>query len=179
VISSNSKLRRVFSSSGRIGFNLTDNSLLLSPKRFALNDGRLKRSHHSSGNLGLMWMEQQQEKPEVLDSLSDAYSTFSDEEDDNFCELPQEQHNYEVMKNSWKSCPSYVRIVSKQMVGIYVSVWVRKSLRRHINNLKVSLVGVGLMGYMGNKVINLCSECVPFPQHEHTHTHTQKGRLGS
>jgi hypothetical protein len=177
VISSNSKLRRVFSSSGRIGFNLTDNSLLLSPKRFALNDGRLKRSHHSSGNLGLMWMEQQQEKPEVLDSLSDAYSTFSDEEDDNFCELPQEQHNYEVMKNSWKSCPSYVRIVSKQMVGIYVSVWVRKSLRRHINNLKVSLVGVGLMGYMGNKVINLCSECVPFPQHEHTHTKRSVGKL--
>ncbi|KAJ6829412.1 nucleosome assembly protein 1,4-like [Iris pallida] len=25
-------------------------------------------------------------------------------------------------------------------------------LRRHINNLKVSPVGVGLMGYMGNKV---------------------------
>ncbi|KAM4085434.1 hypothetical protein ACJW30_10G027600 [Castanea mollissima] len=37
------------------------------------------------------------------------------------------------------------------MVGIYVSVWVRKSFRRHINNLKVSPVGVGLMGYMGNK----------------------------
>ncbi|PKI46903.1 hypothetical protein CRG98_032714 [Punica granatum] len=37
------------------------------------------------------------------------------------------------------------------MVGIYVSIWVRKRLRRHINNLKVSPVGVGLMGYMGNK----------------------------
>ncbi|XP_059441550.1 type I inositol polyphosphate 5-phosphatase 2 [Corylus avellana] len=150
VISSNSKLRRVFSSSGRIGFNLTENSLLLSPKCFALDDVRLKRSHHSSGNLGLMPMEQQ-EKPEVLDSISDASSTFSDEEDDNFCDLPQEQHNYEVMKNSGKSRPTYVRIVSKQMVGIYVSIWVRKRLRRHINNLKVSLVGVGLMGYMGNK----------------------------
>ena len=53
-----------------------------------------------------------------------------------------------------ESCPStrYVRIVSKQMVGIYVSVWVQRRLRRHINNLKVSPVGVGLMGYMGNKV---------------------------
>lgn len=152
VISSNSKLRRVFSSSGRIGFNLTENSLLLSPKRFALDNVRLKRLHHSSGNLGLMPMEQQ-EKPEVLDSISDASSSFSDEEDDNFCELPQEQHNYEVMKNSGKSRPTYVRIVSKQMVGIYVSIWVRKRLRRHINNLKVSLVGVGLMGYMGNKVV--------------------------
>lgn len=50
-----------------------------------------------------------------------------------------------------------MRIVSKQMVGIYVSVWVRKSFRRHINNLKVSPVGVGLMGYMGNKVVPLIS----------------------
>ncbi|CAI0418401.1 unnamed protein product, partial [Linum tenue] len=50
-----------------------------------------------------------------------------------------------------KKHPKYVRIVSKQMVGIYVSVWVRKRLRRHVNNLKVSPVGVGLMGYMGNK----------------------------
>ena len=49
----------------------------------------------------------------------------------------------------------YVRIGSKQMVGIYISVWVRKRLRRHINNLRVSPVGVGLMGYMGNKVIRL------------------------
>ncbi|CAN1256912.1 Type I inositol polyphosphate 5-phosphatase 2 [Linum perenne] len=50
-----------------------------------------------------------------------------------------------------KKYPKYVRIVSKQMVGIYVSVWVRKGLRRHVNNLKVSPVGVGLMGYLGNK----------------------------
>lgn len=46
---------------------------------------------------------------------------------------------------------SYVRIVSKQMVGIFLTVWVRRSLRRHIQNLKVSTVGVGVMGYIGNK----------------------------
>ncbi|KAF6146364.1 hypothetical protein GIB67_020458, partial [Kingdonia uniflora] len=45
----------------------------------------------------------------------------------------------------------FVKIVSKQMVGIFLSVWVRRSLRRHIQNLKVSSVGVGLMGYIGNK----------------------------
>ena len=156
VISSNSKLRRVFSSSGRIGLNLTENSLPASPKSFSLECSRLKRSHHSMGNLGLMWMEQR-EKPEVLDSLSDASGTFSDEEDDEFLEFPQEQQNYEVTKNSLKSRLRFVRIVSKQMVGIYVSVWVRKRLRRHINNLKVSPVGVGLMGYMGNKVLPLIS----------------------
>ncbi|KAG7952462.1 hypothetical protein I3843_12G060100 [Carya illinoinensis] len=150
VISSNLKLRRVFSSSGRIGFNLTENSLLGSPKNFALDGSRLKRMHYSSGNLGLMWMEQK-EKPEVLDSLSDVSNTFSDEEYDKFLELPEEQHTWEVSENDVKSCPTYVRVVSKQMVGIYVSVWLRKRLRRHINNLEVSPVGVGLMGYMGNK----------------------------
>lgn len=51
-----------------------------------------------------------------------------------------------------KKRSSYVRIVSKQMVGIFLTIWVRRSLRRHIQNLKVSTVGVGVMGYIGNKV---------------------------
>ncbi|KAK4801796.1 hypothetical protein SAY86_022283 [Trapa natans] len=51
----------------------------------------------------------------------------------------------------------YVRIVSKQMVGIFLSVWVRRSLRRNIQNVKVSTVGVGAMGYIGNKVVQLAS----------------------
>lgn len=48
--------------------------------------------------------------------------------------------------------PEYVRIASKQMVGIFLTIWVRKDLRKHIQNLKVSTVGVGVMGYIGNKV---------------------------
>lgn len=51
---------------------------------------------------------------------------------------------------------SFVRIISKQMVGIFLTVWVRRSLRKHIQNLKVSTAGVGVMGYIGNKVC-LCS----------------------
>ena len=39
------------------------------------------------------------------------------------------------------------------MVGIFITVWVRRSLRKHIQNVKVSTVGVGAMGYIGNKVI--------------------------
>jgi hypothetical protein len=38
------------------------------------------------------------------------------------------------------------------MVRIFITVWVRRSLRKHIQNLKVSTVGVGVMGYIGNKV---------------------------
>ncbi|KAL0368792.1 UNVERIFIED_CONTAM: Type IV inositol polyphosphate 5-phosphatase 3 [Sesamum calycinum] len=50
-----------------------------------------------------------------------------------------------------KRRPPFVRVVSKQMVGIFITVWVRRSLRRHIQNLNVSTVGVGVMGYIGNK----------------------------
>ncbi|CAN1235240.1 Type IV inositol polyphosphate 5-phosphatase 3 [Linum perenne] len=46
---------------------------------------------------------------------------------------------------------AYVRIVSKQMVGVFITVWVRRHLRKHIQNVKVSTVGVGVMGYIGNK----------------------------
>lgn len=43
-------------------------------------------------------------------------------------------------------------IVSKQMVGILVSVWVRGDLRRYIHRTSVSCVGCGIMGCLGNKV---------------------------
>ncbi|KAL6572253.1 Inositol polyphosphate phosphatase, catalytic domain ues [Orobanche minor] len=52
-----------------------------------------------------------------------------------------------------KRRPPYVRIVSKQMVGIFITIWVHRCLRRHIQNLNVSTVGVGVMGYIGNKII--------------------------
>ncbi|WOG82081.1 hypothetical protein DCAR_0101242 [Daucus carota subsp. sativus] len=45
----------------------------------------------------------------------------------------------------------YVRILSKQMVGLFITIWVRRSLRRGIQNVNVSTVGVGAMGYIGNK----------------------------
>ncbi|KAL4284858.1 hypothetical protein GQ457_16G022950 [Hibiscus cannabinus] len=40
---------------------------------------------------------------------------------------------------------------SKQMVGLFLCVWVRTDLFKHISNLKVSCVGRGIMGYLGNK----------------------------
>lgn len=50
-----------------------------------------------------------------------------------------------------KTRSPFVRIVSKQMVGIFLTVWVRRGLRKCVQNLKVSTVGVGAMGYIGNK----------------------------
>ncbi|KAK7263335.1 hypothetical protein RJT34_30923 [Clitoria ternatea] len=143
-VDSTPKLRRVLSSSARIGFNWADT--------VAKYGGGIKRSHHSSGNLGLLGKEQKVMPEEVIDTLDDLSESdmlSDDEEDDVFLELPNNLEDNRV--GTMKSRPKYVRIVSKQMVGIYVSVWVERRLRRHINNLKVSPVGVGLMGYMGNK----------------------------
>ncbi|KAJ0231982.1 Type IV inositol polyphosphate 5-phosphatase 3 [Hirschfeldia incana] len=50
-----------------------------------------------------------------------------------------------------KRRPAYVRLVSKKMVGILLTIWVKRSLRKHIQNVRVSTVGVGIMGYIGNK----------------------------
>lgn len=48
--------------------------------------------------------------------------------------------------------PQYRLAASKQMVGIFLCVWVRADLYKHITQLKVSCVGRGIMGYLGNKV---------------------------
>lgn len=46
----------------------------------------------------------------------------------------------------------YRLIASKQMVGIFLSVWARSDLIPHIAHLRVSSVGRGIMGCLGNKV---------------------------
>nr|GMD15471.1 type I inositol polyphosphate 5-phosphatase 4 [Ipomoea batatas] len=45
----------------------------------------------------------------------------------------------------------YCLVASKQMVGIFLTVWIKADLRDDVCNLKVSCVGRGLMGYLGNK----------------------------
>ncbi|XP_051205083.1 type IV inositol polyphosphate 5-phosphatase 9 [Lolium perenne] len=42
-------------------------------------------------------------------------------------------------------------VTSKQMVGVFVSVWMRSGLRRHVRHLGVSCVGAGVLGRLGNK----------------------------
>ncbi|KAJ8760446.1 hypothetical protein K2173_015113 [Erythroxylum novogranatense] len=46
---------------------------------------------------------------------------------------------------------SYRCIISKQMVGILISVWVRNDLRHYIRHPSVSCIGCGIMGCLGNK----------------------------
>jgi hypothetical protein len=47
----------------------------------------------------------------------------------------------------------YRLAASKQMVGIFLCVWVRADLLPCVTSLRISCVGRGIMGYMGNKVI--------------------------
>ncbi|GAB4848670.1 hypothetical protein Ancab_003382 [Ancistrocladus abbreviatus] len=55
------------------------------------------------------------------------------------------------------SCPSvpchmnYRLIASKQMVGLFLSVWARNELVPHIGHLRVCSIGRGIMGCLGNK----------------------------
>lgn len=46
----------------------------------------------------------------------------------------------------------YRLAASKQMVGIFLCVWVRADLYNNVSNIKLSCVGRGIMGYLGNKV---------------------------
>lgn len=45
----------------------------------------------------------------------------------------------------------YCLVASKQMVGIFLTVWIKSDLRDYVRSMKVSCVGRGLMGYLGNK----------------------------
>uniref|UniRef100_A0A0D3FAJ7 Inositol polyphosphate-related phosphatase domain-containing protein n=1 Tax=Oryza barthii TaxID=65489 RepID=A0A0D3FAJ7_9ORYZ len=50
-----------------------------------------------------------------------------------------------------RSSVNYCLIASKQMVGIFLSVWVRRELVQYIGHLRVDSVGRGIMGRLGNK----------------------------
>ncbi|XP_049406917.1 type I inositol polyphosphate 5-phosphatase 4 [Solanum stenotomum] len=54
-------------------------------------------------------------------------------------------------KDRQPSKSRYCLVASKQMVGIFLTIWIRSDLRDDVRNLKVSCVGRGLMGYLGNK----------------------------
>ncbi|KAL8519765.1 hypothetical protein ACS0TY_010633 [Phlomoides rotata] len=54
-------------------------------------------------------------------------------------------------KEESKQNSSFRCIISKQMVGILISVWVRAELRPYVRNPAVSCVGCGVMGCLGNK----------------------------
>lgn len=46
---------------------------------------------------------------------------------------------------------NYCLVASKKMVGLFLSIWVRKDLVKHIGHLRVDSVNRGIMGCLGNK----------------------------
>ncbi|KAK4483623.1 hypothetical protein RD792_010823 [Penstemon davidsonii] len=46
---------------------------------------------------------------------------------------------------------NYQLVASKQMVGIFLSIWARRELVNDIGHLRISCIGRGIMGYLGNK----------------------------
>ncbi|GAB4855222.1 hypothetical protein Ancab_023847 [Ancistrocladus abbreviatus] len=45
----------------------------------------------------------------------------------------------------------YSLVVSKQMVGIFLAIWVKKELVQHVSHLRTSCISRGIMGCLGNK----------------------------
>ncbi|EYU31031.1 hypothetical protein MIMGU_mgv1a0039881mg, partial [Erythranthe guttata] len=50
---------------------------------------------------------------------------------------------------------NYQLVASKQMVGIFLSVWARRDVVKDIGHLRISCMGRGIMGCLGNKKIRL------------------------
>ena len=44
-----------------------------------------------------------------------------------------------------------LQVAAKQMVGVYLSVWVRRGILAHVRGVQVTSIGTGMMGYLGNK----------------------------
>lgn len=69
----------------------------------------------------------------------------------NICPINKKEGINPAQQN--KAPQDFHCIISKQMVGIMISVWVRSELRPFIRHPSVSCVGCGIMGCLGNKVM--------------------------
>ena len=65
---------------------------------------------------------------------------------------PEKNERDEIFVTESRIPQDFRCIISKQMVGILTSVWVRSSLLPYIQHPSVSCVGCGIMGCLGNKV---------------------------
>jgi len=65
-------------------------------------------------------------------------------------ELNQESTYSSAMEGSMQG-EGFRCIRSKQMVGLFTSIWVRSNLRPFIHHLDASCIGSGIMGCLGNK----------------------------
>lgn len=126
-----SKLTRMISGTERIGLSWPEKPLHLLPQGVMERQATFKSVKSFKTSKSFRTCDSFKSKIDAIDLLA---------------EIDLEA----LMKRKTRS--SYVKIVSKQLIGIFITIWVRRKLRKHIQNLKVSTVGVGVMGYIGNKV---------------------------
>ncbi|KAL6853787.1 hypothetical protein ACP4OV_019816 [Aristida adscensionis] len=87
----------------------------------------------------------------------EANSSEDDDEEEEVKEKEKSRDSCEPMLNGVTSSPAtkdqlkYNLIACKQMVGIFVTVWVKKELVQHIGHLRKSCIGRGILGCLGNK----------------------------
>ncbi|XP_020239291.1 type I inositol polyphosphate 5-phosphatase 10 [Cajanus cajan] len=63
----------------------------------------------------------------------------------------EEDENFSIYVALSSSTMKYSLVASRQMVGIYVCVWMRKELVRHVGHLRICCTSRGIMGQLGNK----------------------------
>ncbi|KAG8078268.1 hypothetical protein GUJ93_ZPchr0007g6257 [Zizania palustris] len=85
------------------------------------------------------------------------YEIDSSEEDDEEDKKEKSRDSNDSVCSEVISTPTardqlkYNLIACKQMVGIFVTVWVKKELVQHIGHLRTSCIGRGILGCLGNK----------------------------
>ncbi|XP_026417721.1 type I inositol polyphosphate 5-phosphatase 8-like [Papaver somniferum] len=121
----------------RQALNNTENSTELTHRHQELKNFKTRISFSD-----LISLEDELDKEDL-----ERHSTSSPNSD-----IEDESSIFSMRRKSPKSTSSrYSLAASKQMVGIFLCVWVRTDLNQHVSNLKVSCVGRGIMGYLGNK----------------------------
>lgn len=91
--------------------------------------------------------------PESLVNQSGVLSDDEEDEDDDDDDDEDEDEGGKVSSLvSNQMMMKYGLVASKQMVGIFLTVWMRKELIQHVSHLRISCVTRGIMGCLGNKV---------------------------
>lgn len=68
----------------------------------------------------------------------------------------EEDENFTIPVALATSQMKYSLVACKQMVGIFVSVWMRRELVQYVGHLRICCISRGIMGCLGNKVVLRC-----------------------
>ncbi|XP_051205943.1 type I inositol polyphosphate 5-phosphatase 8-like [Lolium perenne] len=130
----------------------------------ALNPSSSERSHSLHHNYRCT-LTQEDAKPKSVQkakvsfsdvlAVDDMVSEPEEEESEPSTSNPESSSEEEMSEFATmlheRARRGYHLAASKQMVGIFLCVWVRADLMPRVTGLRVSCVGRGIMGYMGNK----------------------------